>query len=86
MIGRFKKGAFRIALAARVPLVPIVLCNSGAALPRGAWLMRPATVRVEVHPPIDTTRWRPEELDREIEAVEQLYRATLQPGSPHPSL
>ncbi|MEM8562602.1 MAG: HAD-IB family hydrolase [Pseudomonadota bacterium] len=48
----FKHGAFFLARKARVPIVPIVLHNVKDALPKGALLIRPATVRVTVLPPI----------------------------------
>jgi len=76
-LGRFKKGAFRIAMAAGVPVVPIVIENAAEVLPRGGWVMTPATVRVHVLTPIDTSGWRPETLDREIASVEDLYRRAL---------
>jgi len=52
-IGTFKTGAFYLAKKARVPLVPIVLHNVHAALPKGGWLIRPARIRVTVLPPIE---------------------------------
>jgi putative phosphoserine phosphatase/1-acylglycerol-3-phosphate O-acyltransferase len=76
-MGAFKKGGFRIAMAAGVPVVPIVICNSGDVLPRGAWIMRPARVRVVVHAPIVTDGWTLETLDAEIERVRTLYQSTL---------
>lgn len=48
----FKHGAFLLARKAGVPLVPIVLHNVKDALPNGGWLIRPATIRVTVLPPI----------------------------------
>ena len=48
----FKHGAFFLARKAGVPLVPIVLHNVKDALPKGGWLIRPATIRVTVLPPI----------------------------------
>jgi putative phosphoserine phosphatase / 1-acylglycerol-3-phosphate O-acyltransferase len=51
-VGAFKTGAFFLAKKARVPIVPIVLHNVHAALPKGGWLIRPARIRVTVLPPI----------------------------------
>ena len=48
----FKHGAFFLARKAGVPIVPIVLHNVKDALPNGAMLIRPATIRVTVLPPI----------------------------------
>ncbi|MEP5569455.1 MAG: HAD-IB family hydrolase [Halioglobus sp.] len=48
----FKHGAFLLARKAGVPIVPIVLHNVKDALPKGALLLRPATIRVTVLPPI----------------------------------
>lgn len=75
--GRFKKGGFRLAMQARVPVVPIVLLNSADVLPRGGWIMRAARVRVVVHPPIPTDDWAPETLDAHLDALRELYRSTL---------
>jgi putative phosphoserine phosphatase/1-acylglycerol-3-phosphate O-acyltransferase len=75
--GRFRKGGFRLAMAAGVPVVPIVIRNARDVLPRGAWLMRPATVRVLVHEPISTAGWRAGDLDAHVAAVERLYASTL---------
>ncbi len=76
-LGRFKKGAFHMAIGARVPIVPIVLKNALDALPRHATVIRPATVDVVVHPPVPTADWQLEDLDRHIAEIEQLYRDTL---------
>jgi putative phosphoserine phosphatase/1-acylglycerol-3-phosphate O-acyltransferase len=48
----FKHGAFYLARKAGVPIVPIVLHNVKDALPNGGWLIRPATIRVTVLPPV----------------------------------
>ena len=48
----FRHGAFLLAKKARVPIVPIILHNVHDALPKGSLLLRPATVRVSVLPPM----------------------------------
>jgi putative phosphoserine phosphatase / 1-acylglycerol-3-phosphate O-acyltransferase len=48
----FKHGAFLLAKKARVPIVPIVLHNVKDALPKGGYLIRPATIRITVLPPV----------------------------------
>jgi len=76
-IGRLKKGAFRLAMAARVPLVPIVILDSTAVLPIGGWIMTAAPVHVVVHPPIPTDTWRLEALEQHVERLERLYEESL---------
>ena len=76
-LGRFKKGAFWIAMAARVPIVPIVLHNARDVLPKGGWLMRPARVRVTVLEPIATTGWNPATLADHVESVRTRFADTL---------
>jgi putative phosphoserine phosphatase/1-acylglycerol-3-phosphate O-acyltransferase len=76
-LGRFKKGAFRLAMAARVPIVPIVIHNSHDILPRGGWVMVAGTVDVTVHPPVDTRDWRLADLDKHVAELEALYAETL---------
>jgi 1-acyl-sn-glycerol-3-phosphate acyltransferase len=83
-LGLFKKGGFRLAMAAKVPVVPIVLHDSGDVLPRGAWIMTGGPVHVTVHPPIPTDGWSSDTLDEKIEVIEQLYRDTLAASAAEP--
>jgi putative phosphoserine phosphatase/1-acylglycerol-3-phosphate O-acyltransferase len=76
-LGRFKKGAFRLAMTAGVPIVPIVFRNALDALPKHGFIVRPATVEVVVHPPIPTVDWTLENLDERIAGVRRLYEETL---------
>jgi putative phosphoserine phosphatase / 1-acylglycerol-3-phosphate O-acyltransferase len=54
----FKHGAFYLARKAGVPLIPIVLHNVKDALPKGSLLIRPATIRVTVLPPVQAQNIR----------------------------
>jgi 1-acyl-sn-glycerol-3-phosphate acyltransferase len=53
-IGPFKKGAFHMAIAAQAPVCPMVVDGAFDAWPRGAWLVRPGTVRLRFLPPVPT--------------------------------
>lgn len=75
--GPFTTGAFHIAMEAGAPVVPLVIRNTGKVLPRGSLLFRPGTVEVRVLPPIDPAQWHADALDREVSAVEALFRRTL---------
>jgi putative phosphoserine phosphatase/1-acylglycerol-3-phosphate O-acyltransferase len=76
-LGRFKKGAFHIAMAAGVPIVPLVFRNALDALPKHGIVLRPAQIDVVVHPPIPTTGWSHDDIDARIADVERLYADTL---------
>lgn len=76
-IGPFKKGPFHIAMQAGVPVVPVVLRNTGELMWRGAQLIAPGTVEVKVLPPVDTSRWRAETVGDHAEEVRQMFITTL---------
>jgi putative phosphoserine phosphatase/1-acylglycerol-3-phosphate O-acyltransferase len=78
-LGPFKKGAFHMAMQARVPVVPVVFRNVLDALPRDALVVRPATIEAVVLPPIDTADWTPEALDDEIARIRARYVELLEP-------
>jgi putative phosphoserine phosphatase/1-acylglycerol-3-phosphate O-acyltransferase len=77
-LGRFKKGAFHIAMQAGVPIVPVVFRNVLDALPRDALVVRPATIEAVVLPPIDTSDWTTEGLADEIRAIRAQYLEVLE--------
>lgn len=73
----FKKGAFHIAMQAGVPIVPIVIHNSIDMAPKGQFVFRPATVRVDILPPVDTRRWRKSSINKHINDVRQQFLDAL---------
>jgi putative phosphoserine phosphatase / 1-acylglycerol-3-phosphate O-acyltransferase len=76
-VGEFKKGPFRIAMAAGVPLVPIVIRNAEVIAERNSSTFNPGSVDVAVFPPISTDDWTTENLAERIAEVRQLYLDTL---------
>jgi 1-acyl-sn-glycerol-3-phosphate acyltransferase len=76
-VGRFKKGAFHMAMQSGVPIVPIVIRNAGLHLWRGSVFMRKGTVDIHVLPPISTDDWTTEDLDGRVEAVRERFVNTL---------
>jgi putative phosphoserine phosphatase/1-acylglycerol-3-phosphate O-acyltransferase len=76
-VGPFKKGPFRIAMAAGIPIVPIVIRNAEIIAARNSSTMNPGTVDVAVLPPISVSDWTLDELADRIAEVRQLYLDTL---------
>jgi putative phosphoserine phosphatase/1-acylglycerol-3-phosphate O-acyltransferase len=77
-LGRFKKGAFHLAMQAGVPLIPIVIRNAGDVMWRGSFVIRPGTIDVAVMEPISTDGWKTSELDARIAEVHDLFASTLE--------
>jgi putative phosphoserine phosphatase/1-acylglycerol-3-phosphate O-acyltransferase len=73
----FKKGAFHLAMQAGVPIVPIVIHNSGDVQPKGDLLFHPGTVNVEVLPPVETSGWSVESIDQHVGDVRSMYLHAL---------
>jgi putative phosphoserine phosphatase/1-acylglycerol-3-phosphate O-acyltransferase len=76
-LGRFKKGAFHIAMQAEVPMVAIVIRNAGEVMWRGSQTMHSGTVEVVVHPPVDTADWAVETIDDHVADVRGMFVRTL---------
>ena len=79
----FKKGPFHLALAARVPLVPVAISGSWKVLRPGSARARPGPVRVEFLPPLEVTEFLPDDHDRLLREVhgrlERALRAVSDP-------
>ncbi|MBR7839192.1 HAD-IB family hydrolase [Actinospica durhamensis] len=80
MPGPFHKGAFLAARKARVPLVPVVIRNSGRLMPRGGKTVHAGRIDVVLHPPIDPAAWPLGQFTRHIEELRDLYLSTLTTG------
>ena len=76
-LAEFKKGAFHLAMQAGVPMVPIVIHNSGDVQPKGDILYHPGTVKVEVLPPVDTSAWSEETINEHISEVRGMFLQAL---------
>ncbi|MEM8583179.1 MAG: HAD-IB family hydrolase [Bacteroidota bacterium] len=76
-LGRFKKGAFHLAMQAKVPIVPVVIRNAHDAMPRGSSIFRSVAIEVIALPPISTSRWKKENLNKQIDKIRKLYLKEL---------
>ncbi len=77
-LGRFKKGAFHVAMQAGVPIVPVVIRNAGEMMSRNSLTMRAGKVQVAVLSAIDVAKWKVETLDKHVAEVRELYLTTLE--------
>ena len=84
-VGPFKKGPFRIAMSAGIPIVPIVIRNAEVIAARDSSTFNPGTVDVAVFPPIPVDDWTHDNLSERIAEVRQLYLDTLKDW-PHDEL
>jgi putative phosphoserine phosphatase/1-acylglycerol-3-phosphate O-acyltransferase len=76
-VGPFKKGPFRLAMGAGVPIVPVVIRNAEAISARDSSTLHPGTVDVVVYPPLPLDDWTLDNLTEKIAEVRQLYLDTL---------
>jgi 1-acyl-sn-glycerol-3-phosphate acyltransferase len=72
----FKRGPFHIAEACQVPIVPITISGTEKVMPKGQFAIRPGTVTVEFHDPIEPGDFG----DRE--SLMAKVRATINRGLP----
>jgi 1-acyl-sn-glycerol-3-phosphate acyltransferase len=52
-LGRFHSGAFKMALATGVKIVPLCLMGTDVLLPPGRWFLKPASVYLRALKPVD---------------------------------
>ncbi len=76
-LGPFKKGAFHLAMQAGVPIVPVVIHNATDVAPKNEFVMRPATVKVTVLPPVDTSGWRARTIAAHVADVRAMFLDVL---------
>ncbi|MCU1647654.1 MAG: HAD-superfamily subfamily hydrolase [Nocardia sp.] len=76
-VGPFKKGGFRLAVEAGVPIVPVVIRNAGEIMWRNARVARPGTVEVVAHQPVPTLGWTHADIDEWLSRTHRLYVDTL---------
>jgi 1-acyl-sn-glycerol-3-phosphate acyltransferase len=53
-LGPFKKGGFHLAINSGADVVPVAIRGTREVMPRGAFLIRPGTVEIEIGAPIST--------------------------------
>ncbi len=73
----FKKGAFHLALAAGVPVVPVAISGSYDVIRPGDWRVTPGPVTVSIEAPIDVSRFQPDNYQGLLDHVHEVIRRRL---------
>lgn len=73
----FKRGFAHVALATRLPIVPVALPGAHCCWPHGSPFTQRAGVDIRVLPPIATTDWTLENLSRHVADVHARFAAAL---------
>ena len=72
-IGHFNKGAFHLATSLGAPIVPLYFAIPRAIDPGMGYNAKPGALDVYFLPPIDTSAWSVEEVERNRDDVRALY-------------
>lgn len=78
-LGEFKKGGFMVALDAGLPILPVSISGTRHLLPSGTLKLLPGRVRIQIHPPIDVSRYTVEDRERLMDDVARAIEAGLSP-------
>ncbi|MDR0829806.1 MAG: 1-acyl-sn-glycerol-3-phosphate acyltransferase [Prevotellaceae bacterium] len=65
-VGRFKRGAFKLAEDLKLPLVPITIDGAFEAMPRGQYYIKPCTITATIHKEIDCSGLNDENMEEYI--------------------
>lgn len=79
VLGDLQPGAFRLAVEAQVPLVPITICNSYRLADERTRSAQPGTVDVVIGSPISTRGCARRDIPRLMQIVRDTFRVELAP-------
>lgn len=74
----FKKGAFHLAIAAQVPVLPFATSPMWEVLDAHRWMVRPGTVRIRFLPAIPTAGMTEDDVDRLSQAARDAIEGARQ--------
>ncbi|MFO7750490.1 MAG: lysophospholipid acyltransferase family protein [Desulfobacteraceae bacterium] len=78
-IAPFKKGAFKLAFALNLPILPVTINGTNRILPKKGFSVLPGKAEMIIHPPIDTAGYKSEEMPDMIQAVRSVITAAHAP-------
>lgn len=77
-VGRFKRGAFSLAMEFNLPVVPITIDGAFRVMPRTTMIPRPGTITLTIHEPI-----LPGEQGHELAPLMEASRRSVLAGLPY---
>ena len=66
MLKSYSRTGAALAIAANVPVVPIVH-NAGVLWPRGPWIRKPGEIKIIIGTPVEATNKNAKQLTKQIE-------------------
>jgi 1-acyl-sn-glycerol-3-phosphate acyltransferase len=76
-LGEFKKGVFLMAIKAQTPIIPITILDSNRVQPPGYYGIRPGSIHVIFHDPIETTGMDMEDRNRLVQLTRDAIASAL---------
>jgi len=84
-LGQFRNGAFKLALKAKCPVLPIVIKGSKTIIEKGSWIMSGKTyIQLHVLPPIDVQPYEPDHFEKLNDKTRDVMAVKLA-GISHPA-
>lgn len=81
----FKSGAFRLAIEAGVPVLPIAVHGTAHGMPKGGPWVRPCRATARLLEPVPVTGYSPDEATKLRDAVRARIAAALPSAAPAPA-
>ena len=78
-IHEFKKGGFMIAIARKIPILPVTVNGSRRVLPKGSLVVKPGKIQVVIGDPIDTSGYATDTVQELIDKTRQVVIANFNP-------
>ena len=78
-LGQLKKGGFMMAMGMSLPILPVSISGSRHILPGKRMMLLPGHVRIQIHSPIDTTKYGVDGRDQLMADVRASIGAGLTP-------
>ncbi|MDR0413234.1 MAG: 1-acyl-sn-glycerol-3-phosphate acyltransferase [Dysgonamonadaceae bacterium] len=82
-LGKFKKGAYQMAIDLKLPIVPVTINGSFRVMPKGFYRIRPHKMELLIHKPLSTENLNPgnvREAALQISRLIELSRTEIESG------